>query len=269
MTVEDFRQAVAPKAQGTWNLHNAANESEFKLDFFTLLSSVSGVVGQKGQANYAAANVLLDAFASYRHSLGLPACSVDLGVIEDTGYMSVHQELTDRLDKQSWKGITEASLHKILKTSILQQTNVISVSSASQIITGIPVPQQQDSALVSRDVRFRSLCCGGVSGGTETQATSNNKAVQAFLATIKVKAEKATILTEAVHLVNLQIMKNLGLTKPIEPRKPLSLYGLDSLVAVELRNWVRMQLGCEITTLDILDASTLHALCEKLVAKLA
>jgi len=268
MTIEDFRQAVAPKVQGTWNIHNTANQLKLKLDFFTLLSSISGVIGQKGQANYAAANVFLDAFASYRHGLGLPAYSVDLGVIEDTGYMSVHQELSDRLNKQSWKGINEALLHRILKASILQQTSEMNISSATQMITGIPVPQQQDSELVLHDARFRTLCSGNTSVGTETQARANDKAVQAFLAMLKAKVEKTTILTEAVHLVNLQIMKNLALTEPMEPGKPLSLYGLDSLVAVELRNWIRMQLGCEITTLDILGASTLYAMCEKIVEKL-
>lgn len=268
MTLEDFRLTAAPKVQGTWNLHNIAIELNFELDFFTLLSSVSGVVGQKGQANYAAANVFLDAFASYRHGLGLKACSIDLGVIEDTGYMSVHQELTDRLDKQSWKGINEALLHKILKASILQQTSGLKISSGTQMITGIPVPQQLDSELVLRDARFSSLCFGDTSVGTDTQASSNNKAIQAFLAMIKAKVDKPVILIEAIHLVNLQIMSNLGLTEPMEPRKALSLYGLDSLVATDLRNWIRMQLGCDISTLDVLGASTLYAMCEKIVAKL-
>ena len=69
-------------------------EQDVPLDFFTMLSSVSGVVGQKGQANYAAGNVFLDNFSAYRHKLSLPACSVDLGAIEDVGYISEHSDLT-------------------------------------------------------------------------------------------------------------------------------------------------------------------------------
>ncbi|TVY37829.1 Fumagillin dodecapentaenoate synthase [Lachnellula subtilissima] len=70
MHVSDYHGALACKVQGTWNLHNVAEKLGLKLDFFTMLSSISGVVGQKGQANYTAGNAFLDAFASYRHGLG-------------------------------------------------------------------------------------------------------------------------------------------------------------------------------------------------------
>jgi hypothetical protein len=60
MTLEEYNQVVACKIQGTWNLHAAAERLNLTLDFFTLLSSISGVIGQRGQANYAAANVFLD-----------------------------------------------------------------------------------------------------------------------------------------------------------------------------------------------------------------
>jgi hypothetical protein len=63
MTIDEYHGALACKLQGTWNLHNTALEQNLSLDFFTLLSSISGVVGQKGQANYAAGNAVLDAFA--------------------------------------------------------------------------------------------------------------------------------------------------------------------------------------------------------------
>jgi hypothetical protein len=76
------------KLQETWNLHSASLTQEELLDFFTMLSSISGVVGNKGQANYSAANTFLDAFATYRQQvLHLHANSVDLGMIEDVGYI--------------------------------------------------------------------------------------------------------------------------------------------------------------------------------------
>ena len=78
MTVAQFHDAVRCKVQGTWNLHTAAMEQNLSLDFFTMLSSISGLVGQKGQANYAAANTFLDSLAVYRQGLGLPAWYVFL-----------------------------------------------------------------------------------------------------------------------------------------------------------------------------------------------
>lgn len=85
MTHEDYRTTISNKVSGMWNLHNTCLKTKQPLEIFTLLSSISGIVGQKGQANYSAANVFLDAFAVYRCSLGLVANSVNLGVIEDVG----------------------------------------------------------------------------------------------------------------------------------------------------------------------------------------
>lgn len=53
------------------------------------------------------------------------------------------------------------------------------------------------------------------------------------------------------------------MSEPIEPLKSLSMYGIDSLVAVEFRNWVQLQLGAKITTLEVINAKTLKVLCEK------
>ncbi|GKT68976.1 KR domain-containing protein [Colletotrichum tofieldiae] len=73
------------RVDGAWNLHHALANA--KLDFFVLFSSISYVVGQAGQANYAAANAFLAAFAQYRHSQGLPASVMDIGIVEDAGYL--------------------------------------------------------------------------------------------------------------------------------------------------------------------------------------
>ena len=268
MTVDEFHETVRPKFQGAWNLHNVVMEMKLSLDFFTLLSSASGIVGQKGQANYAAANVFLDSFAGYRHRLGLAACSVDLGVIEDVGYVSERQALAERLEKKSWGGINEGLLHKIFKYSILQQTAVINKESAAQMITGIPVPQQEDSELLL-DARFGGLCLGKTGTRTFGEGDESSQAVQAFVAMVKAKAKQPDLLAGAVGVINQHFTRSLGLSEPMEPAKPLSVYGLDSLSAVELRNWVRLNLGSEISTLDILNATSLLALCEKILTKIS
>ncbi|PYH85776.1 KR-domain-containing protein [Aspergillus uvarum CBS 121591] len=85
MTNSDWVTVVKRKVQGTWSLHNALPSD---LDFFILISSCSGICGQWGQANYAAANTYLDAFVQYRHHYGLPASVIDLGVMGDVGFVS-------------------------------------------------------------------------------------------------------------------------------------------------------------------------------------
>ena len=271
MTLEDFQQALQPKVQGTWNLHHASLKSKTPLDFFTMLSSISGIIGQKGQANYAAANAFLDAFAAYRHRLGLAANSVDLGIIEDVGYLSQRQSLSDRMKTQSLVQINEGLLQRILALSIIQQTDGINPASAAQTITGISVPLPPDSELLA-DARFGGLCFSRDAAHTVDDAGqdgSNSKAVQAFLAMIRAKVDRKALLAEAVQLVNRQFTKSLGLAEPMEPEKSLSVYGMDSLAAVELRNWVKAHLGSDVTTLEILNATSLLTLCERIIAKLA
>lgn len=85
MTVREYHEALTCKVTGTWNIHHAAAQTQHSLDFFTMLSSISGIVGTAGQTNYCAGNSFQDAFALYRHSLGLPAHTIDLGIVEDVG----------------------------------------------------------------------------------------------------------------------------------------------------------------------------------------
>lgn len=267
MTLSDFHTTISSKVQGTWNLHNASLQQKTPLDFFTLLSSLSGIIGQKGQANYAAGSAFLDAFALYRHSLGLAAHSVDLGVIEDVGYIAERDGMQSRLDIKQWTGINEQVLHKILSYSIFQQTDTINRDSAAQMITGIPVPQPPDSDL-SLDARFSALFISD-DGSTRGKAGSGaEKEIQAFLLLHTSGADHAALLSSAVEIVSAQLTKILRLGDPIEPAKSLSSYGLDSLSAVEFRNWVRADLGAAITVFDITNASSLFVLCEKIVSKL-
>ncbi|KAF4769894.1 hypothetical protein HAV15_011851 [Penicillium sp. str.  len=271
MSVDEYHGALACKVQGTWNLHNAAENLGLELDFFTMLSSISGVVGQKGQANYAAGNAFLDSFAIYRRRLGRPACAVDLGVIEDVGYIHERDGMQQKLDTSIWVGINEGLLRRILYFSILQQRDdAPSILSATQIITGIPVPQPENSQLL-QDARFAGLFTTTgrtATGGGEGNSSAGSKEIQALLLLLRSKSpDHAAQLAATVEVVNKCFVRVLRLSEPIDTGRPLSVYGIDSLAAVEVRNWLRVELGALVTTLDILNASSLVALCEKIVAK--
>jgi len=123
MTHDDYHTAIRAKVAGTWNLHHAAlREQKLPLDFSMMLSSISGVVGNKGQAKYAAANTFLDAFASYRQGMGLRANTFDLGAIEEVGFVAEQGgALEVRFDKGQWTPINESMLRKIINYSIFQQ----------------------------------------------------------------------------------------------------------------------------------------------------
>jgi hypothetical protein len=156
MTHDDYHTAIHAKVKGTWNIHVVAQqEQKLPLDFFSMLSSVSGVVGMKGQANYAAANAFLDAFANYRQAQGLHANSIDLGVIEEVGFIAEMEDgdaLAARFDEREWPPINERMLRQILSYSILQQDDPrspISAASASQLISGLAYPQKVATILAT------------------------------------------------------------------------------------------------------------------------
>jgi hypothetical protein len=266
MTHEEYHGAITSKVAGTWKLHNVALKMGLKLEFFTMPSSMSGLVGQPAQANYASANVFLDRSAYYRRGLGLKGNSVDLGAIEDVGYMAEHSNLITALDTSAWTPINESLFHKIVRFSIMQQEDApVNQSSCTQLITSIAVPQAPSSRLLT-DARFSSLLFGSSAGST-ADASGANKETQALLMTVKTGAEMHVALPLAVDVANKQFM-TLRVDEPLEPAKPLSAYGLDSLAAVEFRNWCRVQLGADLTTLEGTSAPSLSSLAEKIVVKM-
>lgn len=277
MTHAEYQAAIHAKTTGTWNLHNVAQEVlEQPLDFFTMLSSVAGVVGNKGQANYASANTFLDAFASFRQSMGLRANSVDIGAIEEIGYIAKHAGVFEnRFDRGLWTPINEANLRRILSYSIFQQGSApLNATSTAQLITGITYPLTAKVSSLADDPRFAYLfhshgpglsAAGGVADGDG----SIDHAVKAFHALLSAHADEASLAEAATSLLQTQIARLLRLEAEVEPGKPLMAYGLDSLAAVELRSWVRQKLGAELSTLDVTNASSVVALSKILVSKLA
>ena len=257
---------------------------EEPLDFFTFLSSTAGIVGNKGQANYAAANTFLDAFASYRRTLGLQANCVDLGLIEDVGYVAEQETntLETKFDKRQWTPINESMLRKILTYSIMQQGSLgppLNSNSTTQMITGIGFPLPADDSPLASEPRFAYLFSAhGTSADGDNEADGNNNdAVNQAIKTFRLlqKSGSGTATADIVALkiacidaISAQFMKVLRLDTAPEPGRPLTAYGLDSLSAVELRNWIRAKLEVELTTLDITTAGSLITLGEKVVEKI-
>lgn len=279
MTHADFMGACSPKVSGTWNLHRVSHdELQLRLDFFTLLSSFVGVIGNKGQANYCAANTFLDAFAHYRrNTLGLAANSIDLGPIEDVGVIEDQERLRGKLDVPQWTSINEAALHLILDISIAQQSQssskVLNEASAAQLITGLATPQPADTPLLA-DARFQSLLATGASASGANSGSANSqdplaKQVQHLLTLHKTNPSADQLLQVVLDTITMGLQKILRLQEgDIEPGKPLSTLGLDSLAAVEVRNWIRREITAELSTLEIMSSSSLWSLGEKVVKRL-
>ena len=107
MTHAAWHKAIQPKFQGTWNIHNALEGREDRLDFFLLTSSVSGSVGTATESNYYAANAFLDAFARYRRNQGKKACSIGLDMISEVGYLHENPDIEGLLLRKGIQALIE------------------------------------------------------------------------------------------------------------------------------------------------------------------
>ncbi|ETS73451.1 hypothetical protein PFICI_15056 [Pestalotiopsis fici W106-1] len=267
MKVHEFYEALNCKVRGTWNIHNVSLEQPSSLDFFTLLSSVSGICGNKGQANYASANTFLDAFAAYRQRLGLNACSISLGVINHRGYLAEHQTVRDSFDSAIWHGIGEKLLGQILESSIQRQEySPENVLGAAHIITGIQFPQPKESHLLY-DARFSGLLSRESSVGKQ-QPTDGSQDVRALLLALRSKADAKTVSALVMAVCERYLVKSLRLSGALDPTRPLSDYGVDSLVTVEFRGYLRVHLGVELSTLEVLNASSLVSICKTVLERI-
>ncbi|KAJ5727987.1 Acyl transferase/acyl hydrolase/lysophospholipase [Penicillium malachiteum] len=248
--------AMALGVAGTWNLHLAAQSEQAQpLNFFTMLSNI---IGNKGQANYAAGNALLDAFASYRNASGLRANNINLGLIEDVGYVAKQGgALEVRFDRSQWFPINECTLRRMPSYSILeQQQSIRSSLNSAQLITGLAYPLTvNNSAELKEGARFgfyfnnHSTGSGGMNDYNGGKNDPTAGAIKALRLLHESQADVAAINKAVLGLLQMQLIKILRLETEMEPGKPLMAYGLDSVSAVELRGWVRQKTGAELSTL--------------------
>lgn len=119
MTQSDYHAALGPKVQGTLNLDRALRQIG-PLDFFILLSSCVGIIGNSGQANYASACTFQDAFARHRTSLGHPTRALDLGMIAGAGYVSENADVQRFLTAQGFTPVTLDELFAAIDYAITQ-----------------------------------------------------------------------------------------------------------------------------------------------------
>ena len=134
MTYEDWNTTTAAKVQGSWNLHVSLPKD---LEFFVLLASASGIVGNLGQANYAAGDVYQDQLAHYRRMQGLAATSVDLGAVMGVGYLAENTDHYRGQEHLEVIQVREQEIYTILN-AIITGHSKDQREASPQITTGIP-----------------------------------------------------------------------------------------------------------------------------------
>lgn len=182
MSHEEWSEALAPKVQGTWNLHHAVHGQD--LDFFLLFGSISGLCGFSGQANYGAGNSFVDSFVTYRHSKGLPASVINLGYMGDVGYVSESAPETVELVRTgSWQVLGENYLLRALELSVLATPEKGLCQLAVGFGTTKPLSEIDSQPLWGRDARFSAW--NNVLAAGEEEVTPQHEALKRLMSDIR------------------------------------------------------------------------------------
>ncbi|KAI4269144.1 MAG: hypothetical protein L6R38_007574 [Xanthoria sp. 2 TBL-2021] len=257
---EDYHAALRPKVLGSLNIADALS-ARGKLDFFILLSSLVGIVGNNGQANYASACTFQDAFARSRTRLGMPTRSIDLGMIADAGYVAENDEVYRYLAKQGFRPVKIQELLAVLDYAI---STPVKDLDDFQLMIGLTDPARQTQAINFGDAKFGYVrsAVAKTSAGTGSGESSLQLKLQDAAASA---AEMHAVVREAIVA---QMAKVLVVpAEDVNPSQSFSHYGGDSLSAVELRSWLARSLDAQVGVMEILSGKSIDLLAGEVLGR--
>ena len=229
---ERLAEVMRPKAAGAWNLHRLTLDQPLAL--FALISSVAGVVGSAGQSNYAAANAFLDRLAHERQALGLPATSISFGPWSDGGLAE------DSLARSAGRGFAPLAPDHGLELFDLS----IRRERPHLVATIVDLERVRSAHAGAVPALWRTLLPRPRAGETRGSLAER-------LATLAApeRAERvlAVVSEEAARVLGL------GSAREIPPERPLGELGLDSLMALELRNRLGARFGARLPATLLFD----------------
>ncbi|SEN04609.1 amino acid adenylation domain-containing protein [Stigmatella aurantiaca] len=247
-----FQRVLAPKLQGSWNLH--AQTQGMDLDFFVLFSSSSSLMGAAGQGNYAAANAFLDSLAHHRRALGLKAVSINWGPWSGSGMAAAFVGT----DQRRWADFIEPA----------QGLELLgwAMSAGQAQVAVLPVDWAKyfqrfgDTGATKFLSRMLEETRGGAARTREPKLVERLKGLT--------RNRQQDVLLEYVYHQVTQVL-GLDASRPLAGNQRLFDVGMDSLLAVELRNRFQSTLGVErpLSSTLVFDHPSVDALTTHLAAE--
>ncbi len=267
MTHAQWALTIRSKVATSWNLDRQLPRS---LDFFVLLSSLNGIYGGIAQSNYAAGCTFQDALARMRVSRGEKAVSFDVGWMRNIGIIAETPEYQAQRKVQANMGMIEDTELLALLDMYCDPCRPVLAPSKAQLLIGAVTPADvlaigqspPPQALVPLFATF-SQPVGAKAAGTD-QAAAENYAV--------LFRQPGATAQERAEVVVRSLVAKLARALSIAPDdvdigKHLSDYGVDSLMAVELRNWITKDFGANVAIFEIMGGTKIRELGELVVEK--
>ncbi len=243
---ERFERVLTPKVNGTWNLHLLTKNQP--LDFFVLFSSATSLVGSAGQSNYTAANGFLDGLAHYRRANGLPATSINWGAWSEVGMA--------------------ATMHKDGRARKTQEAESISPTDGMYVFEKLLLQQPVQVGVLPMDWnKFRlnlngkaipSLWRGLISVKSDAVQSVPKFRILDELNATPSEHQESMILQHVQQLV-IRIL-GFDLSESLDTGRALTDLGIDSLMAVELKNKIDADFGMNIPVTYLLEDATVVGL---------
>ncbi|HEY9327737.1 MAG TPA: SDR family NAD(P)-dependent oxidoreductase, partial [Streptomyces sp.] len=249
LTPERLSRVFAPKADAAWHLHELT--AGLDLSAFVMFSSVAGALGNPGQANYAAANAFLDGLAAHRRAQGLPAQSLAWGLWEQESGMTGHLAADDT----SRLGV--AALPAGAGLALLDAA--VSSGEPQLVVARLDLPELRRRRDTLANVFHRLVGApsrrAGAAAGTRQEGSGD--ALRRRLAGADTEERRQELLA----LVRSQVARVLGHERPeaVDINRGFMDAGIDSLMALELRNEIGALLGRRLPATFVFDYPSVSA----------
>ncbi|WP_020639582.1 hybrid non-ribosomal peptide synthetase/type I polyketide synthase [Amycolatopsis balhimycina] len=234
-----FREVLEPKVRGTWNLDRATAGHD--LDAFVLFSSTTSLLGNAGQANYAAANAFLDQFADYRAALGRPVLTVNWGAIHGAGYLTRNEHAA--------RALAASGVGHLGTEDVFEALRLLWRGSAPRVgVTRVDFARiiRHFGIDADHEPRYAEVLTGGAPGGP---ADADGRSIVQRLRTLDGEARVELLRTR----IKARCAALLGVPdQEFPPDAPLTTMHMDSLLAVEVSSWIERELGVTVTTMTMM-----------------
>lgn len=264
MEYDSWKVSVECKTLGSWNLHEVLPRG---MDFFILLSSASGLVGLRGQANYDAGNTYQDALARYRVAQGEKAVALDLGAMKDDGQLAENPDLLSRvLGYGALEPISRRQFAAILDYYCDPARPLPPSPIESQVAIGLGLGEGEgiESFDYSRQPMLTPLTfelarqkAAATEAGHSGDAGVNHR--MQFAASSSLDRASDVVVRAMVSKLGRTLSALQG-SEDVDAHRPLQMYGVDSLVAIELRNWLVKEFAADVAVFETQGAATLSTL---------